>query len=96
MCNCCAVTNVANGRWLADKSDAVLESIRLGQRYGANSIEFHDNNFGERTERVGGLIDFGIVGGEKGASTPYSSTMSHLAHNGSEWSEMVFLGAKKW
>ena len=42
----CAVTNVANGRWLADKSDAVLESIGvLVESYGADAIEFHDNNF---------------------------------------------------
>ena len=46
VCNFCAVTNVANGRWLADKADAVLESVGvLVQTYGANAIEFHDNNF---------------------------------------------------
>lgn len=46
VCNFCAVTNVAQGRWLADTADSVSETIDvLVSRYGANAIEFHDNNF---------------------------------------------------
>ena len=45
-CNFCAVVSMFEGRWLPDPAEAVLESCRvLVEKYGANAIEFHDNNF---------------------------------------------------
>lgn len=45
-CNFCAVTSVANGRWLPDPARDVIETVRLlHERYGADAIEFHDNNY---------------------------------------------------
>jgi len=45
-CNFCAVTNLFEGRWLADPAESVVETVGLlHRRYGADAIEFHDNNF---------------------------------------------------
>ena len=45
-CNFCAVTNLFGGRWLADPAAHVVETVRhLHDHYGADAIEFHDNNF---------------------------------------------------
>ncbi len=52
-CNFCAVTNMFGGRWLADPADAVVAAVeRLVQGYGADAIEFHDNNFFAAEKRV--------------------------------------------
>lgn len=45
-CNFCAVTTVAQGRWIADPPGDVVRIVRrLVSDYGADAIEFHDNNF---------------------------------------------------
>lgn len=46
VCNFCAVVNLAKGRWLsqsAPRTAAVVE--RLVREFGADSVEFYDNNF---------------------------------------------------
>ena len=100
VCNFCAVTNVANGRWLADRADAVLESVGvLVQQYGANAIEFHDNNFFAAEKRSAeiarGLIPHRLQWwGEGRIDTllDYSDeTWSTMARSGLK---MVFLGAE--
>jgi radical SAM superfamily enzyme YgiQ (UPF0313 family) len=46
VCNFCAVTTVAKGRWVADPPRDVLRIVgHLVSRYQADAIEFHDNNF---------------------------------------------------
>ena len=46
VCNFCAVTQVAEGRWIADPpGDVVRIAARLAEQYGADALEFHDNNF---------------------------------------------------
>lgn len=53
VCNFCAVTSVARGRWLADPASDVVEVVRhLSTRYSADAIEFHDNNFFAAEGRV--------------------------------------------
>jgi anaerobic magnesium-protoporphyrin IX monomethyl ester cyclase len=45
-CNFCAVVNMYEGRWLPDPAEHVVRIVRhLHDRYGADAIEFHDNNF---------------------------------------------------
>ncbi|MCB9780898.1 MAG: B12-binding domain-containing radical SAM protein [Alphaproteobacteria bacterium] len=57
-CNFCAVTTLANGRWLADPAADVVRVVRtLATRYGADAIEFHDNNFFAAEKRVAAVAD---------------------------------------
>jgi anaerobic magnesium-protoporphyrin IX monomethyl ester cyclase len=100
VCNFCAVTNVANGRWLADKADSVVGEItHLVQEYGANAIEFHDNNFFAAEKRC-----FEISEGLKGLNINWwgegridtllkfsDETWSSMSQSGLK---MVFLGAE--
>ena len=52
-CNFCAVTNMFEGRWLADPAREVIRICsRLAGEYGADAIEFHDNNFFAAERRV--------------------------------------------
>jgi radical SAM superfamily enzyme YgiQ (UPF0313 family) len=45
-CNFCAVVNMVNGRWLAQSAERTADTARLlAERYGADAIEFYDNNF---------------------------------------------------
>jgi hypothetical protein len=45
-CNFCAVVNMVNGRWLAQSAERTASTVRhLVETYGANAIEFYDNNF---------------------------------------------------
>jgi anaerobic magnesium-protoporphyrin IX monomethyl ester cyclase len=46
VCNFCAVTNMYEGRWIPDPADHVVRIVRrLADEWGADAIEFHDNNF---------------------------------------------------
>jgi hypothetical protein len=45
-CNFCAVVNMVNGRWLAQSAERTANVVHtLVDRWGANGIEFYDNNF---------------------------------------------------
>ena len=45
-CNFCAVVNMVNGRWYAQSAARTAETARsLVERWGADAIEFYDNNF---------------------------------------------------
>lgn len=64
-CNFCAVVNMFEGRWLADPAREVVTAVRhLAERYGADAIEFHDNNFFAAEKRVAqvseGITDLGL------------------------------------
>lgn len=62
VCNFCAVTNVAKGRWLADPAADVVDAVSLlASRYRADAIEFHDNNFFAAEGRVA-AVSKGITG----------------------------------
>jgi tRNA A37 methylthiotransferase MiaB len=45
-CNFCAVVNMVSGRWLAQSADRTARVARtLVERFGADAVEFYDNNF---------------------------------------------------
>ncbi|MBX7243681.1 MAG: radical SAM protein, partial [Bacteroidia bacterium] len=45
-CSFCAVVPIYNARWKGKKANLIYEDIKwLKDKYGADSLEFHDNNF---------------------------------------------------
>jgi hypothetical protein len=62
-CNFCAVVNMVNGRWLAQTAAQTAAGVEAyARRWGANAVEFYDNNFfvheartAEFAERIEGL-----------------------------------------
>jgi radical SAM superfamily enzyme YgiQ (UPF0313 family) len=45
-CNFCAVVNMVGGRWLAQSAERTANVVRrLATEYGADAVEFYDNNF---------------------------------------------------
>jgi hypothetical protein len=45
-CNFCAVVNMVNGKWLAQSAERTANVAHfLVEQYGADAIEFYDNNF---------------------------------------------------
>lgn len=58
LCNFCAVVNLVNGRWLAQSAERTASTTRyLVDRFGADAIEFHDNNFFVSEERTAEFAD---------------------------------------
>ena len=52
-CNFCAVVNMVNGRWYAQSAERTARVVhRLVHTWGANAIEFFDNNFFVSEDRV--------------------------------------------
>ncbi|MGB0403680.1 MAG: B12-binding domain-containing radical SAM protein [Salibacteraceae bacterium] len=52
-CSFCAVVPIYNARWKAKSAQGVYEDVKyLKEKYGADSIEFHDNNFFTSEKRV--------------------------------------------
>lgn len=52
-CSFCAVVPIYNARWKAKSAKGVYEDVKyLKEKYGADSIEFHDNNFFTSEKRV--------------------------------------------
>ena len=57
-CNFCAVVNLAEGRWLAEKADRLGELMQLMvDRWQIDAIEFHDNNFFTSEKRVAAFCE---------------------------------------
>ncbi|MDQ7029840.1 MAG: radical SAM protein [Ardenticatenia bacterium] len=99
-CNFCAVVNMVNGRWLAQSAARVARVVRfLVNMWGADAIEFYDNNFfvheartAEFAERI---LDAGIAWwGEARIDTllNYSERTWRLMRDSGL--RMVFLGAE--
>lgn len=58
LCNFCAVVNMVNGRWLAESGERTALVVRkLVREYGANAVEFYDNNFFVDEKRVRELAE---------------------------------------
>ena len=100
VCNFCAVVNVYEGRWLPDPAEHVVRVVRrLALEYGADAIEFHDNNFfawEKRTLEVAeGIADLGVSWwGEGRIDTMLGfsdATWRAMARSGLR---MVFFGAE--
>lgn len=52
-CSFCAVVPIYNARWKGKSAVSMYEDVKyLKDRYGADSIEFHDNNFFTSEKRV--------------------------------------------
>ena len=57
-CSFCAVTKNYFGRWLAEKPERTINTIRwMHETYGMNGIEFHDSNFFTAEKRVAAFAD---------------------------------------
>ena len=58
LCNFCAVVNLGNGRWLAQSAERTASTTRyLVNQFGADAIDFHDNNFFVSEERTAEFAD---------------------------------------
>ncbi|MBV7327651.1 B12-binding domain-containing radical SAM protein [Chloroflexi bacterium TSY] len=58
-CNFCAVVNLVNGRWLAQSAERTANTARqLVTRYGANAIEFYDNNAFTAEARIDTMLKY--------------------------------------
>ncbi len=99
-CNFCAVVNMVEGRWLSQSAARTAAvARRLVERWGADAVEFYDNNFfvheartAEFAERV---MDLSIAWwGEARIDTllKYSDRTWALLRDGGL--RMVFLGAE--
>ena len=57
-CSFCAVTKTYWARWLPEKVERTVGTIRmLQQRYGIDAVEFHDSNFFTSEKRVAGFAE---------------------------------------
>jgi hypothetical protein len=57
-CNFCAVVNMVDGRYSAQSAARMAAVVeRLVRKYGANAVEFHDNNFFVGESRVAELCE---------------------------------------
>jgi anaerobic magnesium-protoporphyrin IX monomethyl ester cyclase len=99
-CNFCAVVNMVNGRWLAQSAEHTARVTRhLHDAYGADAVEFYDNNFFTAEARVAEFAeridDLGIGWwGEARIDTllKYDArTWERMAHAGLR---MIFMGAE--
>jgi anaerobic magnesium-protoporphyrin IX monomethyl ester cyclase len=64
-CNFCAVVNMVGGRWLAQSAERTANvARRLVRDYGADAVEFYDNNFFVHEARTADfaerILDLGI------------------------------------
>ncbi|MGA7731729.1 MAG: radical SAM protein [Chloroflexia bacterium] len=61
-CSFCSVTKNYFGRWLPEKPERTINTIRwMHEKYGMNGIEFHDSNFFTSEKRVAAFCE-GIMG----------------------------------
>jgi radical SAM superfamily enzyme YgiQ (UPF0313 family) len=99
-CNFCAVVNMVGGRWLAQSAERTARvTRRLVTQYGADAVEFYDNNFFVHEARTADfaerILDLGIGWwGESRIDTmlKYSErTWSLMRDSGLR---MVFMGAE--
>ena len=99
-CNFCAVVNMVDGKYSAQSPAHVAAVVKnLVQEYGADSIEFHDNNFFVGESRVASVarelqkFDIGWWGyGRVDAFDRFSDeTLDALRDSGLK---MVFMGAE--
>ncbi len=52
-CSFCAVVPIYNARWKAKSAEGVFKDVMfIKNKYGANAVEFHDNNFFVAEKRV--------------------------------------------
>lgn len=99
-CDFCAVVHMADGRWKAESAERTAEAARrLVTRWGADAVEFYDNNFFVQEARTAafaeGVMDLGIAWwGESRVDTllAYSDRTWELMRDSGL--RMVFMGAE--
>lgn len=99
-CNFCAVVNLAEGRWLAQSAERTAETVsHLAQEWGADAIEFHDNNFFVSEERTTEFAE--RIRGSGIAWWGESRVDTLLRYSNAAWRamresglKMIFLGAE--
>ncbi len=99
-CNFCAVVNMVNGKWKSQSAARTADTVRhLVAKYGADSIEFFDNNFfvNERRTRefAGRISPLGIRWwGEARIDTLMKYSDATWRRMQASGLKMVFLGAE--
>lgn len=99
-CSFCAVVPIYNARWKGVSAQRIYDDVmQLKQKYGADSIEFHDNNFFTSRKRV---VEFSKLMLNEGMSwwgegridtiNKYSDEDLILMHQAG--CKMIFLGAE--
>jgi len=99
-CSFCAVVPIYNARWRGKSAAKIFEDIRyLKDKFGANAVEFHDNNFfvsEKRTVEFARLIKPGNISwwGEARIDTvnKYSDESLRLMRDAG--CKMIFFGAE--
>ncbi|MBD80607.1 MAG: radical SAM protein [Crocinitomicaceae bacterium] len=99
-CSFCAVVPIYNARWKAKSADLVYRDVKyLKEEYGADSVEFHDNNFFTSEKRV---VEFSKLMLEEGMNwwgegridTINKYSDESLALMRKSGCKMIFLGAE--
>lgn len=101
-CNFCAVVNMVNGRWLAHSAERVAADVQMFvDRWGANAVEFDDNNFFTAEARVAEFAERILAAGLRIGwwGEARIDTMMHYSERTWELMrdsglKMVFLGAE--
>jgi radical SAM superfamily enzyme YgiQ (UPF0313 family) len=99
-CSFCAVVPIYNARWKAKPALQVYQDVTyIREKWGADSIEFHDNNFfvsEKRTNEFSNLIkkDKMIWWGEGRIDTIDKYTDESLANMREAGCKMIFFGAE--
>jgi anaerobic magnesium-protoporphyrin IX monomethyl ester cyclase len=99
-CSFCAVVPIYEARWKGKSAPLVFTDIKyLKDKYGANAVEFHDNNFfvsEKRTVEFSGLIknENIIWWGEGRIDTINKYTDDSLALMRESGCRMIFFGAE--
>lgn len=93
LCNFCGVVSMVNGRYSAQAPDVVERSVaRLVNDYGANAIQFYDNNFfvseSRSREICGRIAKYDI------AWWAYGRVDTLMKYSDSTWSKMRDSGLK--
>ena len=99
-CSFCAVVPIYEARWKGKSAPLVFKDIKyLKEKFGANAVEFHDNNFfvsEKRTVEFSGLIknENIIWWGEGRIDTINKYTDDSLALMREAGCKMIFFGAE--
>lgn len=99
-CSFCAVVPIYNARWKGMSAQRIYSDVKwMKDRYGANAIEFHDNNFFVSEKRVVEfaqlMLNEGMVWwGEARIDTMDKYKDESLALISSAGCKMIFFGAE--
>ncbi len=99
-CSFCGIVPIYNARWKAKSAKLVYQDVlKLKNEYGADSVEFHDNNFYTSEKRVAEfsklMLDEGMTWwGEGRIDTINKYSDENLQLMSDSGCKMIFLGAE--